>query len=501
MSDKNSKIELFSIISIGLLIVIFRIWILEIFGFVYTDSDQSVMWLGATHFSQGLFYEPRFYGQEYNTMLEALFSVPLVKLGVPIHKALPIITTLFTLFPVFLLATITYLRSSKITGVIILCVFLMLPLEYSLITSLSRGFVVGIAVASLSFLFLYKNHSNTSFLFVFFISVIAYSISANSVIISLPICLLFILKNYKNTYFYFFSGIGFVLGILIHLFIATFYVDNECCHLHSYQMKFSFEFLKNGLLDLDKFFNNITPIFWSNGWIILPVFFLLAYLLYKQKKYLVSLVSITLPIILLGTLFFSKVHDGTTSIFFSYSRMYLAVPIVLLLLISFIKIKQKSWMYFSIIGALFSSSLNIFTPIQIIEKNLKKEIPVMAEENKKVFQECAELNTYSKQNNVELIIIVNHWYNDIYNYACPSCLEDFPKTLRPKYERRIWRLLEDEFKVYSTILIVDLENNLSEQSESISVLNEKQGFYLLENNTLITINLLEKLNIKVRKFK
>ena len=72
--------ELVAFIIVSIIVLAYRAWLLHIFGFVYTDSDQTIMWIGAKHYSQGLFYEPRFYGQAYNTMLEALLAVPFVKL-------------------------------------------------------------------------------------------------------------------------------------------------------------------------------------------------------------------------------------------------------------------------------------------------------------------------------------------------------------------------------------------------------------------------------------
>ena len=73
-----SKKNVFQLVYIVIVstIILYKLYILEKFGFKYTDSDQSIMWLGAKDYSNGIFHEPRFYGQDYNTMLESLFSVP-----------------------------------------------------------------------------------------------------------------------------------------------------------------------------------------------------------------------------------------------------------------------------------------------------------------------------------------------------------------------------------------------------------------------------------------
>jgi hypothetical protein len=50
------------------------------------------MWIGAADYAKGLFYEPRFYGQDYNTFLESLFALPYLYAGLPAYKALPMAT-------------------------------------------------------------------------------------------------------------------------------------------------------------------------------------------------------------------------------------------------------------------------------------------------------------------------------------------------------------------------------------------------------------------------
>jgi hypothetical protein len=492
--------ELVIFIIVSILVLAYRAWLLHIFGFIYTDSDQTIMWLGAKHYSQGLFYEPRFYGQAYNTMLEALLAVPFVKLGIPLFKALPLSTSILAIFPVYLLSIITYLRNSKITGIILLCLFLTLPIEYSLITSMPRGFVTGIAFSSLSFLFLYKFNSKYAFFFVLFISVLSYSINANSIVLSIPICTLFFLKNYRNRKFYLYAVLGLFFGFIIHYLIARFYVNNPNYNLHSYQMQLSFESLKKGLFNLDKFFNYIVPFFLHPGWLIVLSFIPLSYMFYRKTEFETSLVSLSIPILILGTLLISKVHDGTDSIFFSYSRMYLSVPIILLLILSFWSINKRKWMVVLILISVIYTGINVATSKQAIEKNMKKNHVVTTLKSELAYKECSELLSISQKNNIELIVIINHWFYDVYNYGCPACMEQFPNTLRPNYERRTWRLIEDENKIYSNILIIDLNRKFDQEFSFISKIEDKAGLYIVKNNNLKTSSLLNELNVFVRKY-
>lgn len=185
------KPETIFFLVLTIIIIGYRFWILKKFGFKYTDSDQSIMWLGTKNYSQGLFHEPRFYGQAYNSMLESLLAVPLFKLGLPLHIALPTITTLLTLFPFFVISILTYLKRSKVTGILILTIPLLLPIEYDFMTSISRGFVTGLAITSIALFSIFWSKSNISFIILGLLTIIGYSTSANSILLSLP-CLFFL---------------------------------------------------------------------------------------------------------------------------------------------------------------------------------------------------------------------------------------------------------------------------------------------------------------------
>lgn len=104
----------------------------------------------------------------------------------------------------------------------------------------------------------------------------------------------------------------------------------------------------------------------------------------------------------------SKVHEGTGSVFFSYARMYLAVPIVLMLMVSFISINQKRWLYVFISAALVFCIVNTTTLKQQIRKCLTEDHVVSVLKTELVNSECSKLLSISKQNTIELIVILNH---------------------------------------------------------------------------------------------
>lgn len=458
------------------------------------------MWLGTKNYAQGLFHEPRFYGQAYNSMLESLLAVPLFKLGLPLHIALPTITTLLTLFPFFVISILTYLKRSKVTGILILTIPLLLPIEYDFMTSISRGFVTGLAITSIALFSIFWSKSNISFIILGLLTIIGYSTSANSILLSLP-CLFFLfLQNLKNKSFYLYSSIGVSIGVLVHIAIAKFYENNPNYILHNYDLKFSFDYFIEGIYYLNRFFNNVTPIFWKQGWIVLFAILAISFLLFKKKKLNESMFAFSIPFVLLIPLAASKVHDGTNSIFFSFARMYIAIPILLAISFSFLRLKKGKLSYLFIFLSLIFVLHKVLKTNQSIDRNLNNNHVVSVIKTERLYEECKQISDISFNYKIDLIIINKHWFYDFYNYGCPACMKSFPKTLRPSYERRTWRLLEDENKVYSNVLIIDIERNLNNEYDFITKIDEKQGFYVLENNKLPTMHLLKNLNIKVRKY-
>jgi hypothetical protein len=81
------------------LVILNRIQIYLNVSLNYVDSDQPFMWAGAIDYSKGIFHEPRFYGQNYNSFFEGLVAVPFIWFGLPVYKALPIATQCIFLFP------------------------------------------------------------------------------------------------------------------------------------------------------------------------------------------------------------------------------------------------------------------------------------------------------------------------------------------------------------------------------------------------------------------
>ncbi|MGQ0829461.1 MAG: hypothetical protein ACT4ON_13820 [Bacteroidota bacterium] len=477
--------------------------VLNNFAFKYTDNDQTIMWLGLKNYSSGLFYEPRFYGQAYNSMLEAFLAVPLYKFGIPVYKSLPIITSVLTLIPYFIISLLVFLKKSAKISFLIISIPLLLPIEYSFITSLPRGFVTGIFVSVLGCIGLFYSKSKASFLFSSFFAVLGYTINSNSILISIPCLIYLFLENSKNKHYYLFSLIGLAVGFTIHFSVDYFYVLNPHYNLHRFQTSFSIQNLILSLNTLDIHFNDVTPIFWKSGFLVLFMFLIISILLLNEKAYKKAVVVALIPFIVISTLGINKVHDGTHSVFYSYSRMYLSIPMLLGISLSFlnnITYPKFLYLYLLIPAVYFVYNINnLNTSIESSTK-LTPGLAVGVIETSKLTDECNYLKTICDSCKIQLIIISNHWNSAFYAYGCPSCIGEFPNTLNPNYERRTWRLIEDENKIYRRILIIDIEKKLASEFNFIKKIGDKEGFFIIENNSVGTKHLLDSLGINYRKY-
>lgn len=500
----GERVFFVSYIVIALLVLIHRYFVLKAFGFVFMDGDQSIMWYGLKEYAEGNFHEPRFYGQAYNSMLEALFAVPLRWMGMPVYKALPCVTTIFALAPYFIFSFFCFLRKRLLQACMIISIPLLLPAEYALITTLPRGFVPGLFVTSIACIAVFKPRSATWWFLGGLLSVIGFSVNSNAALLSAPCILYLWLGNMKTLRYYLFTGVGLALGLCLHLLVNRFYVTHPYYNLHDYDLLFSFDRLFKSFLNLDKFFNNNSILLWRSGFLNLLYFIPIALLLFRSKKINEGIAVIFIPFMIILTLGINKVHEGVIDIFFPYSRMYLALPLLLGVAVSFIP--ATAYPAFLRFWVLLPFGYFVFHrdhPGEDIKRNVqgrKAEVVTVAKVED-LLSYCRKLQHVCKKYDVDLVVISFHYFYDSFNYGCPSCLDPFPPTLRPAYERRTWRLLEDEKRIYRNIFIIDMNRDFRAEFGFVKKLPEENDFYLVENNTVPTMELLQQLKIPCRPYK
>lgn len=486
------------------IIISFRLEVLHLFSFEWTDGDQVLMWYGAKDFAAGQFHETRFYGQCYNSMLESLIAAPFYSLGYSIHQVLPVVTSFLSLFPFLLISIHLFLKKSSKLALLVISLPLIFPTNYWLITSLPRGIVTGVFMSSLMYIFIHNKADKKSSFFISFLFILSYSINPNAVLLGLPCLVFYMLQHYSKKEFFVPFFMGLLLGFGIHYLLNLFYKLHPHYNLHQFTITYTFKNLMNGLQHLNAYLGDISIIFSHFGISILLVFGLLSYYFWIQKER-TKAISIGLVVILvIGTLSMSKIHDALDSIFYSYSRMYLALPVTLALGISFLELKKNVWLVY--LYLLIPISCAAFNYQHLahkisVETDTGKSHMVSIKKVAEVQSECEKLKQIAIKNHIDLMIIGFDWRNTLCGYGCAACVDSFPKTLFPTYERRTWRMIEDDATAYKNIMIIDIAIRVDTLLDDVENLEGKNNMYIIKNNHLKTFAILDSIGMGYRAFK
>jgi hypothetical protein len=411
------------------------------FGAVYTDEDQCVLWLAADELMHGHFREPCFFGQAYNSCLEGWLSVPFLYLGLDFNQAIPLTTLLMSSVP-FLLITYYFYREKKyLISIVILFCFLAFSMDYKLISILPRGFITGVFCFGLGYYFLLKK-SKYSFLGFAFFAGFGFAFNEMSFFLTLPVLLTYAKENYKSKLFYLQGLLGLLPSLVYKLYAYYFYNIAHPEYNYFVKPKFEWDFLnlKNSISHIDDWwFNDFTMIFIC----LLSLLFILLY----KKEYFKIIVTLTTFALVLFTLGLTRTQEGTDSIMFSKSRLFVFLPLLLAVLYS-ITLPVISFNFkkqLAIATALFLLLINIcFNQQRSLNHKIDKEV---ANSNKIVsFLSVKDVYLLS----YKYIYICQSTKNNLIIYDCtrkedgilantiPILSKNKIKTCVPAYDRRFW---------------------------------------------------------------
>lgn len=483
------------------LVLLDRLHILLEFAFNYVDDDQAVIWYGAKEFAEFRFHEPCFFGQNYNPMLESLFAAPLFSAGIAPYIATPIVTSVLVLFPYIILSYLLLKRKREIAAFLILAIPILLPIEFGLLTSIPRGFVTGIFVASFAIIsILYQ--SNKSYFFFSFFSFLAVWVNPNATVVLFPVGCYLLLNNYRNVKFYLYFFLGSIIPLCIHYLTLQFYILNPNYVVHGMQsLQFHFETIT--LNSMNKYLKDMSPLFWGQGLMYFFMLFSFTVVLLIQKNYkamIVGCIGISFIVFCLGI---NKVRDGIDGIFFSHSRMFIGAPLLLACLLLFIEFnKFKTTMTFGIL--IFSTFFFVYKKASLPE-NIKKNVDPNRENYitvahlKDVKSLCNKLKTIAEKYKASLVIV--NWKHFV-NNCCPCLDKNFPPTIEPVTDKRTWRLKEEGNRVIENLLFVGAEDrNFGEKfikNMNIIRIENESHIFIYKNNKLKTVVLLDSLGLPMR---
>lgn len=472
-----------------------RLTTLFYYGFEFTGNDDVVFWQMAHDYAHGVFHEPFFYGQNYNFGLEPFLAVPLVWLNVPLYIGLPIISSLLGIFPFVFFAVVLFRRGFVLSSYFFLIIPLTLPIEYDILTSVSRGFTSGLAATAFLVFPLLQPTSKKSFVIFGFATAVGFVLNPNSILFSFPIGLLLLLENYKKPAFYLLSiGVG-IPFLALKYWAEQFYEINDEYIVHfMWELTYSFSLLLEGLSYLDKFFRHLTPVFWEGNWFILIILVILSVVLLKknQQKGIIILATLVVALALMGV---NKVNDGMKTVFLTPVRMYLSVPLILALAFFWFPVKEQlqNKVQLVVVTLAFSVFLVKISVYPTLINSLTEKTnygPVAIQSIEKLKNQCTDLEAILNQHSVDLVVFMPTWDRNIpeiefLNYGCSLLHPMELSSVMNIYERRTWVYQDVKSNARKNVLLFNhsIENIESYRDRvEFEIIGQHPNLLLLKNN-------------------
>lgn len=498
MKKELSKPSIQFIILGVLILNIFDLYLfIHQFLFVYTDSDQTILWHAAKDMIAGNFYEPAFYGQSYNTMLEALFALPFIKAGAFLPYAVILATLFFSYSVIWLFGYFFYKKANYLMAILCLALPIIMPSEFQVLIGIPRGFVPGLSLTLWGIYFFISNRRISNKVLSGFLITLGFVINPNTMVVmsAFGIWYLFkpITKKWNEIKWF---AIGSLPAWFYKIYIIWFYTIHPNFNIHKFPNPFNYNFKtwKYVVSEVFYLFKGLFPIINNLGCLSIILLLVLVYIIYKKSdkrhEQFAAIAGLSFIIFSFGI---NKVADGTGSPFFAYARMFLGIPVLYLFFISILQnyslIKTHYYaMIFVITGVFAYKSYALSDRINYIVKHNSGVVKVV--KLKALCQSCDSLKDIMQQTNSDILVMASK--RDEINYGCAALLS--LKTIHPTYERRTW-VYEQEMFVKRKSILVYSESYIPNAQKIMA------NYYVLNLNGKFSIEEWARLNgIELRSF-
>ena len=453
--------------------LILRAFAFSYFSGNYTDSDQCVMWQMAHDFAHFQFHTPFFYGQLYSSGLEAWLAAPFIWLGLPVYRAVPLVTALMSTLPWIWMAQLSikkHAHHKNATALLLLS--LLFPVSWLQTTYISRGFMQSIFLISLATRFLKKNPISASFGLV----LVSWGLLQNTNgLLLLPAVMPHWINQMptRNR-----TRIQWILpGVLTSAALVFLYRSiaqtNPDWMIHStIQLSFSWTDFVANIIRFNTLLQHSYPSLPLLGALFIGG---ITWIFFQPKTIQERLAfwgTLILPLVVFGL---SKISDGTENIYFGYGRFFLAIPFAwgflwsnsnlqipsstqllpkrwsFLLTNGIVKIpnKIKYSLFLSLTTLCISAYAYKFWEKTSIREFGKTYIPVMVYPMNQMKMDAEHLAKLCATEHIGAVLVLDHFILECgsmgYAQMVKFHLGDKANTIpivRPKYERRHWLLQE-----------------------------------------------------------
>ncbi len=455
------------------------------------DSDQFFMWAGLKDYASGVFYEPRYYAQNYNTFFEALVAVPFYKMGLSPEQALPLATHLLFLFPIASTAIILYKNRHGWQAAMFLAFILSLNPSYFLLVAQPRGFVTGLFFCSFLLVSVYKPHHMMWLCLNTVLAVLAYFVNPNSFLFSVPVLVFLFNKNYNNKSYYFVTAFSLLSFFAFDFLFNSFYRQHPDYIKTGLSLGFSVTYFIENINHLDAVFAQLSPFREGQSIFLILFFFYLLLLLLRQRRTAFAIATLAFLLVVLLSFFLDKTRDGSTWAYLSYSRMFLAVPFVLAFMLSGTLVRKTE------IPAMFVLAILLFVGIEWnkMPAHLQRHFDEKNWNALSLIKTKDALNGISvyakkcKEKHADFFLISHSfWMYTALAYGGKAVQADFPDNMENYWDKRYWVREKYENMVLPDFMFLSSDFAIAEKLRGKGNYEVEDvdgyGLVMIHNNTM-----------------
>jgi hypothetical protein len=284
------------------------------------------MWNASFLLLKGFIPEPCFWGQNYSSMIEAYLASPLIAIFRKPNIFLPLVTTILSLFP---LCLFVFKSKGFNSSLLLVSVVSSISPRFFYITSMPRGFIIGIFFVAIGTYSVFSKLSTLRFIIFSFFNTLGLFLMPNSLPLVVATISIVVYKNILNRSLYIGFFIGTLFGLIYPSYVWFFYkyYRPEYLTFPSFEsISFNLNSFKTALRNNYLYFSDVVPFYTINYMVsICFILFLILYSWHINYKE-ISISIIVTATICIVILFNPKVHNATNSIYYSYSRFFLALP-------------------------------------------------------------------------------------------------------------------------------------------------------------------------------
>jgi hypothetical protein len=480
------------------LAIIDRLHLLTRFGFLFTDSDQVILWVGGRDYSHGIFREPCVYGQNYNYMLESLLAAPFLRLGIAPWLAFPVVTSVLALAP-YLAFAFYYRRRDLAAACAFAAIPVLLPAEFGMLTTASHGLVTGLCLVAFFPVIYSLKRSGLRFLFAGSAAGLAFVLNPNSLPVLMVLVLAMQLHDARSWRAWLYPVAGAAPFAALNNLVAIYYAKHTPIHsLNPAMLVFQPEVLVRSLKHLDSHLGWLCPVFWPHGILVLPLFIAIMVILAAKRRHTEAVALLASGALILYSLGLPKIDDGSNWVSYAYSRMFLAVPLLLGIAFSFCSDlirKPKDVCFWLLLVSIALFAVKLSTIGAILKREEAAPLPVVELRRiDDIKRACARIDALCKDKADLMVALppINCTYADasFYCLAGEMMFPDYPKTLIYGFERRSWRVEMEATNVSPNILFIGGSRHGWQLAASPDITNcgdEKAVIHLVHNPNALTL--------------